>query len=125
MPSALSSTVLQGALTRHQLLEALGKVKSGTRYINDAVSEILLNDLTGKNHENPHLNLSEREFQVMIMLAEGISISTISEKLSLSIKTVSTYRTRLMAKMNLHTNAQLVFYAVKHNLLGINHNPPV
>ncbi len=119
-----ASGCLNKASAPEELLEALRKVKSGTRYINDAVSEILLNDLTGKNPENPHLNLSEREFQVMIMLAEGLSISTISEKLSLSIKTVSTYRTRLMAKMNLHTNAQLVFYAVKHNLLGISHNLP-
>ncbi|MDX9800063.1 MAG: response regulator transcription factor [Spirochaetia bacterium] len=113
-----ASGCLNKASAPEELLEALRKVKSGTRYINDAVSEILLNDLTGKNLENPHLNLSEREFQVMIMIAEGLTISTISDKLSLSIKTVSTYRTRLMAKMNLHNNAQLVYYAVKHNLLG-------
>ena len=112
-----ASGCLNKASAPEELMEALKKIKSGNRYINDAVSEILLNDLTGKNPDCPHLNLSEREFQVMIMLASGLSISAISEKLSLSIKTVSTYRTRLMAKMNLHTNAQLVYYAVKHNLL--------
>ena len=115
-----ASGCLNKASAPEELLKAIDKVKSGSRYINDAVSEILLNDLTGKNPDKPHLNLSEREYQVMIMLASGLSISEISEKLAISIKTVSTYRTRLMAQMNLHTNAQLVYYAVKQNLLDRN-----
>ena len=112
-----ASGCLNKASAPEELIEAIKKVKSGIRYINDAVSEILLNGLTGKDTEKPHLSLSEREYQVMIMLAAGLSMSEISDKLSISIKTVSTYRTRLLAKMNLHTNAQLIYYALKHNLI--------
>jgi len=101
-----------------ELIVAIKKLSSGGRYINDTISEILLNDITSnKNQELPHKHLSEREFQVMILISSGCKISEIAEKLCLSIKTVSTYRTRLLLKMNMHTDSELTSYAIKHNLI--------
>ncbi len=113
-----ASGCLNKASAPEELIEAIKKVRSGGRYLNDAVSEILLNNLSSHNtEEKPHRSLSEREYQVMIMLAKGLTISEVSEKLNLSIKTVSTYRTRLLTKMNLHTNSDLTYYSIKNNLL--------
>ncbi|MCD6396808.1 MAG: response regulator transcription factor [Spirochaetaceae bacterium] len=113
-----ASGCLNKASAPEELIKAIKKVMSGGRYINDAVSEILLNNIKSKgNEEKPHKNLSEREYQVMILLASGLKICEISEKLNLSIKTISTYRTRLLVKMNLHTNSELTYYSIKHKLL--------
>ncbi len=114
-----ASGCLNKASAPEELLEAIKKVQSGGRYLNDAVSEILLNNITDESGGDlPHRQLSEREYQVMLQLAKGKTISEISEKLNLSIKTVSTYRTRLLAKMNLHTNSDLTYYAIKNNLIN-------
>ncbi len=109
---------LNKASAPEELIKAIKKVVSGGRYLNDKVSEILLDNLSIHDiKELPHTLLSEREYQVMILLASGLKLGEISEKLSLSIKTVSTYRTRLLVKMNLHTNSDLTYYAIKHNLI--------
>ncbi len=114
-----ASGCVNKASAPEELIAAIRKVHSGGRYLNDAVSEILLNNITQKaSSELPHKQLSEREYQVMLLLAKGKTISEISEKLNLSIKTVSTYRTRLLAKMNLHTNSDLTYYAIKNNLIS-------
>ncbi len=113
-----ASGCLNKASAPEELIIAIKKVSSGGRYLNDTVSEILLNNLNFSNTiDFPHKNLSEREYQVMILLASGLKSSEISEKLSLSIKTVSTYRTRLLLKMNMHSNSELTYYSIKHNLL--------
>lgn len=114
-----ASGCLNKASAPEELIAAIRKVQSGGRYLNDTVSEILLNNITSETGtELPHKQLSEREYQVMLQLAKGKTISEISEKLNLSIKTVSTYRTRLLSKMNLHTNSDLTYYAMKNNLIG-------
>ncbi len=113
-----ASGCLNKASAPEELIEAIRKVQSGGRYLNDAVSEILLNNITSESTGLPHRQLSEREYQVMLLLAKGKTISEISEKLNLSIKTVSTYRTRLLTKMNLHTNSDLTYYAMKNNLIS-------
>ena len=114
-----ASGCLNKASAPEELIDAIRKVQSGGRYLNDAVSEILLNNITSDSSaELPHRQLSEREYQVMLQLAKGKTISEISEKLNLSIKTVSTYRTRLLAKMNLHTNSDLTYYAMKNDLIS-------
>ena len=113
-----ASGCLNKASAPEELIDAIRKVQSGGRYLNDAVSEILLNDIaSGNSAELPHKQLSEREYQVMLQLAKGKTISEISDKLNLSIKTISTYRTRLLTKMNLHTNSDLTYYAMKNNLI--------
>ena len=114
-----ASGCLNKASAPEELIAAIRKVQSGGRYLNDTVSEILLNNITSETGtELPHKQLSEREYQVMLQLAKGKTISEISEKLNLSIKTVSTYRTRLLSKMNLHTNSDLTYYAMKNNLIS-------
>ena len=113
-----ASGCLNKASAPEELIAAIRKVQSGGRYLNDAVSEILLNNITSESSSDlPHRQLSEREYQVMLQLAKGKTISEISDKLNLSIKTVSTYRTRLLSKMNLHTNSDLTYYAMKNNLI--------
>jgi DNA-binding NarL/FixJ family response regulator len=112
-----ASGCLNKASAPEELVDAVRQVIRGGRYITDKVSQLLLDDYQGDHSDLPHKQLSEREYQVMLMLVGGLSSSEISEKLNLSIKTVSTYRTRLLQKMNLKNNAQLPHYAIKHNLI--------
>ena len=107
-------------LCAEELVDAIVHVHRGGRYISEEVSDLLLQNLQQKQSDLPHEQLSEREFQVFIMLASGSSLAEISEKLFLSVKTVSTYRARLLAKMNMHNNVQLTSYALKYDLIHTN-----
>ena len=82
-----------------------------------AVAELLAQQLGRKAEAPLHEQLSEREFQVFLKLAKGESAGDVAESLSLSVKTVSTYRTRLMEKMGLATNSDLTYYALKNKLI--------
>jgi DNA-binding NarL/FixJ family response regulator len=97
---------------------AVRTLARGRRYITPAVAELLAEQIGGKNADGlPHEQLSERELQVFLRLAQGETIGAIGESLSLSVKTVSTYRTRVMEKMNLATNSDLTYYALKNGLI--------
>lgn len=100
-----------------ELVKAVKKVTLGKKYISQAIAEKLANSFSVNNRLNPHESLSDREFDVMKLLANGKSVSEIAEMLSLSVTTVSTYRARLMAKMDLKSNSDLTKYAIEHNLL--------
>src|SRR3954468_5769697 len=101
-----------------ELIAALRAIVAGHKYVTPALTEILVNDLAGRQDERPpHSLLSEREFQVFCHLAGAMGVSKIAEKLGLSVKTVSTYRTRALDKMKLTSNAELTQYAVRHNLI--------
>ncbi len=100
-----------------ELIRAIRRVASGNRYVSPAVAEILLTHLDGDTDTPLHERLSDREFQVMKMLAEGSSVKAIGASLSLSVKTVSTYRSRILEKMNMKSNADLTHYALKNNLI--------
>ena len=100
-----------------QLVKAVRQVAQGRRYVSPAVAEELLNELDADEAGPPHKRLSDREFQVMRLLASGKTVSEIAEMLSLSVKTVSTYRSRLLDKMNLKNNAELTHYAIKNELI--------
>ncbi len=113
-----ASGCLNKASAPEELVDAVRQVLRGGRYLSPKVSQLLLEDYQNVHADEPHTHLSEREYQVMIMLASGMTSSEISEQLNLSIKTVSTYRSRLLQKMNLKNNAQLTYYAVKHNLIS-------
>ena len=113
-----ASGCLNKASAPEELVDAVRQVIKGSRYISGKVSQLLLDDYQRDHSDLPHKQLSEREYQVMLMLVGGLSSSEISDKLNLSIKTVSTYRTRLLQKMNLKNNAQLTHYAIKHNLIS-------
>ncbi len=102
-----------------QLLSAIRAVALGKKFIVASVAELLANEL-GSNRAAglaPHEALSDREFQVFRLLAGGKTATEIAQQLSLSVKTVSTYRSRILLKMNLKNNAELTFYAVKNSLV--------
>jgi DNA-binding NarL/FixJ family response regulator len=100
-----------------ELVKAIHQLLLGKKYITPTVAEKLATILDQDAEKMPHEYLSDREFEVMKLLAAGKSVSDIAEKLSLSVTTVSTYRARIMTKMNLKTNADLTLYAIEHRLL--------
>lgn len=100
-----------------ELVKAVQKVLLGKKYISQAIAEKLANSFSSDNSEHPHESLSDREFDVMKLLANGKSVSEIADILSLSVTTVSTYRARIMTKMNLKSNPDLTKYAIQQNLL--------
>ena len=99
------------------IVDGIRTVALGKRYITAPVAELLAQQL-GRNDAGPvHEQLSDREFQVFLKLARGHTAGDIAEALSLSVKTVSTYRTRLMEKMGLKSNSDLTYYALKNKLI--------
>lgn len=100
-----------------ELVAAIRRVASGKRYITAAVAEQLAAALSEPTEKPPHEALSEREFQVFLRLAQGETIGHMADSLALSVKTVSTYRTRVMEKMALATNSDLTYYALKNGLI--------
>jgi DNA-binding NarL/FixJ family response regulator len=99
-----------------QLADAIRKVAGGGRYISSILAERLAFNLDGQD-EPLHRTLSDREYQFLVKLAGGNSLKQIAEELALSPKTVSTYRARVLEKMNLSTNAELIRYALDHDLV--------
>lgn len=99
-----------------ELLKAVRIVLGGHRYVSSALAELLVADLDGDAQRPLHSRLSEREFQIMCKLAAGRAVSEIASELFISVKTVSTYRARVLEKMNFKTNADLTAYAL-HNAL--------
>lgn len=110
-----------GYLCKHtasdELLTAIHTLAKGKKYITASVAEILAEQV-GEDHNKPlHDALSDREFQVMTLIASGLSVGEIADKLALSVKTVSMYRTRLLEKMHLKHNADITHYAIKNQLV--------
>ncbi len=112
----------QGYLTKEsagdQLVNAIKKVASGRPYISMEVAEQLALGIMTPEKEMPHTQLSDREFEVFNLLASGKSITDIGTQLHLSVKTVSTHKSRILTKMGIHSLAEIVQYAVTHNLLA-------
>jgi two-component system, NarL family, invasion response regulator UvrY len=101
-----------------ELVAAIRKVHAGGRYISSSLAERLAAELgAGVTEGLPHERLSDREFDVLCLLGSGRSVTEIAQLLSLSVKTVSTYRTRLLAKLPAQSNAELVRYVVAHGLM--------
>ena len=100
-----------------EIVKAVRTISLGRRYITPAVADLLAQQLNRKDDAPAHELLSEREFQVFLKLAKGETAGDIAKSLSLSVKTVSTYRTRLMEKMNLASNSDLTYYALKNKLI--------
>ncbi len=102
---------------RIELSTAIKKVLSGSRYISPALAELLVSDL-GRDLDQPaHELLSDREFEVMRLLGRGKSVTEIATMLAISDKTVSTYRARVLEKMQFSTNADIVRYAIENRLI--------
>lgn len=100
-----------------EIVNAIRTIGLGRRYISQSVAELLAQQLNRKGIGPTHEHLSEREFQVLLKLAKGENAGAIATELALSVKTVSTYRSRLMEKMGLASNSDLTYYAVKHKLI--------
>jgi len=100
-----------------ELVLAVAKVLSGGKYISPGVAEKLAAQLDENHGKSPHELLSDREFQVLCFIAGGKTPTEIAESLSLSVKTISTFRTRILTKLNLRNSAELTHYALKNNLL--------
>jgi two-component system, NarL family, invasion response regulator UvrY len=99
-----------------ELIEAIQSVYKGRKYISSSIAQLIAEDLGGQKGALPHEILSDREYQILSMLAAGKRIKDIAENLGLSPKTVSTYRNRLLHKLNLQTNEQIISYARNHGL---------
>jgi DNA-binding NarL/FixJ family response regulator len=110
-----------GYLTKNSaptdLVKAVRKVSEGRRYVSPQMAETLLDAMDSDPEEAPHEALSDREYQVLRLLASGKLIQEISEELALSPKTVSTYRLRLLQKMNMKSNAEITRYALENDLI--------
>jgi len=100
-----------------ELTLAIRKIASGSRYISSAFAEKLAFNGYDSDTQALHEKLSEREFQVMVLLAKGKSVMEISKEIFISDKTVSTYRARILEKMGMKKNAELTIYAIKNNLI--------
>lgn len=100
-----------------ELLTAINRVIGGGRFINAAVAEMLAFELDNAGDRPLHAGLSDREYEVLCRIASGKTVSDIAEALNLSVKTISTYRVRILEKMKLKNNAELTHYAVKHGLI--------
>jgi len=100
-----------------EIVTAIRTVALGRKYITPTVAELLARNLGSDDNRPPHEKLSERELQVFLRLAQGETIGQIAESLSLSVKTVSTFRSRVMEKLGLATNSDLTYYALKNGLI--------
>lgn len=100
-----------------ELAQAIRKITTGRRYISPTLAEKLVEELQSNNAALPHELLSEREYEIFLMIAGGKTVSAIAEELSLSVATVSTHRRRILEKMGLSTNADIVQYAYANKLM--------
>jgi len=103
--------------TRAELLKAIQKIVGGGRYVSPELAEKLAFDLGRPTDDPPHKALSDREFEVLLLIASGKTVSEIANQLSLSDKTVSTYRARILDKMAMQNNSQLIRYAIQNKLV--------
>ena len=99
-----------------ELVKAIRKIISGGKYVSSSLAERLMTDIDASGKPR-HEKLSDREFEIMRMISQGKAIKKIAEELCLSEKTVSTYRARLLEKMNMTTNAEIISYVLKNKLI--------
>ncbi len=109
-----------------ELVKAIHKVVAGGRYVSASLAETLAGNLLpeGQADRLPHESLSDREYLVLRLIASGKSVSVIAEELALSVKTVSTYRTRILEKMGMKNNAELTHYAIARRLIEVSPQEP-
>jgi DNA-binding NarL/FixJ family response regulator len=100
-----------------QLVGAIRTVVHGRKYVSPSLAQILADGVSGDADRPLHAELSQREFQIFCKLAAGAAVSRIADELNLSVKTVSTYRTRILEKMAMKSNADLTYYAIKNGLI--------
>lgn len=105
--------------TASDLVDAIRKVASGGRYISPSIAELMAADMTASHEDkDAHTLLSDREYQVFLLVASGMTTTDVGNKLSLSVKTVSTHKARIKEKMKISNDSEFVRYALKHQLLS-------
>ena len=104
--------------TPKELIDAIRKVSGGKKYVSSSLAERLASHLEVKAENALHESLSDREYEVLCMIASGKQVTEIAEILHLSVKTISTYRTRILEKMDMKNNAQLTHYAINNHLVN-------
>ena len=102
----------------HELIAAIRKISEGGKYISESLAEKLTYYLDGDASRPPHETLSDREYQVMLMIASGKTVTQVADELCLSVKTISTYRAHILEKMRMKNNAEMTLYAVQNKLVG-------
>ncbi|WP_116138261.1 response regulator transcription factor RqpR [Trinickia diaoshuihuensis] len=115
-----ASGYLSKTVTAAQMIEAIRQVAAGRKYVSPALAEALADYVSFDSDQLPHEKLSDREYQTLCMLASGKRLTDIAHALSLSVKTVSVYRARLLEKMKLNNNAELTFYVMSNRLVDLN-----
>lgn len=112
-----ASGYLSKEAAARELVTAIRKIMSGGRYVSANLADHLLSNLDNDLSKLPHENLSNREFEIFRLIAKGKSVGQIAEELILSVNTITSYRSRMMEKMNFSSNAEIVRYAIEHNLI--------
>lgn len=112
-----ASAYLTKDISSKELAVAVKQILNGERYLTHSLMEIITKDLQHKLNKAPHEILSDREYQVFLLIASGKNVSSIARELSLSVKTISVYRAIILKKMNLKNNSEITYYAFKHNLV--------
>jgi len=112
-----ASGYINKEMASDELLTAVRNVLQGRRYVSPALAELLVNGLDDDQDKPMHSRLSEREFQIFCKIAAGQAVSDIADELCISVKTVSTYRSRILEKMNFSTNADLTTYALRNEII--------
>jgi two-component system invasion response regulator UvrY len=108
---------LTKASAPEELIAAIRKVSQGRRYVSSSLAERLAVYLETDADKPVHELLSDREYQIMVMIASGKTVTQIADELSLSVKTISTHRARTLKKLGMNNNAEITYYAVKHDLV--------
>jgi DNA-binding NarL/FixJ family response regulator len=112
-----ASGYLTKASAGGELIRAVKRVLSGGRYVSNVLAELLAAELGGTGTSLPHERLSDREFEILRRIASGKTVKEAADELFLRVNTVSTYRARILEKMNLRTNAELTHYAISNGLV--------
>ena len=113
-----ASGYMTKASAPNELILAIRKISEGGKYISASLAEKLAYYLDGDATKPPHETLSDREYQVMLMIASGKTVTEIANELCLSVKTISTYRTHILEKMRMKNNAEMTLYALQNKLVG-------
>ncbi|MBI3125541.1 MAG: response regulator transcription factor [Ignavibacteriales bacterium] len=112
-----ASGYLSKEAAARELVSAIRKIMSGGKYISAALADHLVSNLDKEPGKLPHETLSNREFEIFRLIAKGKSVGQIAEELILSVNTITSYRSRMMEKMTFSSNAEIVRYAIEHNLI--------
>lgn len=105
-------------ISSKELEKAIETILKGDRYFSPSVAALMMDEIQNKNNSETHTLLSDREYQVFMLISQGKSVSVIAKELNLSVKTISVYRSNILAKMNLKNNSEMMYYAFRNDLVS-------